>query len=60
MKRELKDNARLASRMNRSDRKADPDEKGTESYVAVIQGLKDSAHRKADPDEKGTERRGFL
>ncbi len=37
------------------DRKADPDEKGTESSLSENLAWQGGLYRKADPDEKGTE-----
>ena len=57
MKRELKgDDIRQGRNLVRGDRKAHPDEKGTESRMPtwiIWSGLR---YRKAHPDEKGTER----
>ncbi len=39
------------------DRKADPDEKGTESGFCHQSHCHEFVDRKADPDEKGTERK---
>ncbi len=55
MKRELKGYSGYWGRSFSGNRKADPDEKGTESFQspAISRAVPD---RKADPDEKGTER----
>jgi len=54
MKRELKAEAQRIIRSENKDRKAHPDEKGTESQLLL--GLAQEVHhRKAHPDEKGTE-----
>ncbi len=58
MKRELKEVlAQIGPSEDRLDRKADPDEKGTESRLhRLLHQVAHRLHRKADPDEKGTER----
>ncbi len=57
MKRELKVFLQAQEVRDRGlDRKADPDEKGTERVHIVWRGIEDFWDRKADPDEKGTER----
>ncbi len=57
MKRELKGSiVTLESSIAARYRKADPDEKGTESCEpAPVLLLSHLLYRKADPDEKGTE-----
>ncbi len=56
MKRELKAPQDGISTARISHRKADPDEKGTESISSTIIRITGLKNRKADPDEKGTER----
>ncbi len=62
MKRELKDQLpHLMMMVGQQNRKAHPDEKGTESHVGLSKILI-CENRKAHPDEKGTEsleREGF-
>ena len=57
MKRELKDSTTPTSDgRNYTNRKAHPDEKGTESPVCTGWKFVERDNRKAHPDEKGTER----
>ncbi len=56
MKRELKGESTSTLLLAPgSNRKAHPDEKGTERNMIRSDGLTASANRKAHPDEKGTE-----
>jgi len=56
MKRELKgESEELLDLATFFDRKAHPDEKGTERQDAIGVSLEVSDNRKAHPDEKGTE-----
>ncbi len=54
MKRELKGEKLTEIVMGLRNRKADPDEKGTERHPTHPL-CNQCPHRKADPDEKGTE-----
>ena len=56
MKRELKVHLVIVYMVNgKSNRKAHPDEKGTESFTLTLISGSRYAYRKAHPDEKGTE-----
>jgi len=56
MKRELKETtARECMIQGTANRKAHPDEKGTERSIDIATAIESPVNRKAHPDEKGTE-----